>query len=203
MRLAVDCSNYTGVIETPALEAIKAFRQGRTAVHHAICGTQVPSVCDQQLTTFWNAGFSVDSYVQPGRDSDLRGLALKAKWACEAFPSFFMPTGRSRAWFALEVNPLTDALAWLESGIRALKAVGFLRIGIYTRQGAWDNIIGPDGDSLGRKYPIWYANYDDFAPLTSRIWRLEGFGGWWKPSWKQYAQNIDFGGQPFDLNQTP
>jgi GH25 family lysozyme M1 (1,4-beta-N-acetylmuramidase) len=54
-------------------------------------------------------------------------------------------------------------------------------IGIYTNYHNWVNIVGLDWQEI-KAYPLWYAHYDNnpsFSDFTS-------FGGWTKPSIKQY-----------------
>jgi len=78
--------------------------------------------------------------------------------------------------------------------IEELKAEN-VNIGIYTNNHNWVNIVGSDWSALN-EFPLWYAHYDDnpsFSDFTS-------FGGWTKPSIKQYKGTTSMCSGGVDLN---
>jgi len=80
--------------------------------------------------------------------------------------------------------------------VNALKAHG-VKIGVYTSNSQWSPIMG--NWNGGSSFPLWYAHYDgvpnfnDFSP----------FGGWSKPSIKQYQGDVSLCGAGIDKNWYP
>ncbi|KAF7631045.1 hypothetical protein Mgra_00008696 [Meloidogyne graminicola] len=57
------------------------------------------------------------------------------------------------------------------------------KIGIYTSNSQWQPITG--GSNKFNGYPLWYPHYDS----KSNFGDFKPFGGWKKPSIKQYSEN--------------
>uniref|UniRef100_A0AC34FSE6 Lysozyme n=1 Tax=Panagrolaimus sp. ES5 TaxID=591445 RepID=A0AC34FSE6_9BILA len=70
------------------------------------------------------------------------------------------------------------------------------KIGIYTGAYAWNTICGSSYTSYS-SYPLWWANYNKKADLTTG-WK--NFGGWTKATIHQYDQNHSENGLIFDPN---
>uniref|UniRef100_A0AC34GF01 Lysozyme n=1 Tax=Panagrolaimus sp. ES5 TaxID=591445 RepID=A0AC34GF01_9BILA len=70
------------------------------------------------------------------------------------------------------------------------------KIGIYTGAYAWNTICGSSYTSYS-SYPLWWANYNKKADLTTG-WK--NFGGWTKATIHQYDQNHSANGLIFDPN---
>eukprot|EP00005_Dracoamoeba_jomungandri_P002001 CAMPEP_0174250800 /NCGR_PEP_ID=MMETSP0439-20130205/847_1 /TAXON_ID=0 /ORGANISM="Stereomyxa ramosa, Strain Chinc5" /LENGTH=212 /DNA_ID=CAMNT_0015330963 /DNA_START=76 /DNA_END=714 /DNA_ORIENTATION=+ len=69
------------------------------------------------------------------------------------------------------------------------------KVGIYTSYYNWESIVGLDWTGVSR-YPLWYAHYDNSPSFGD----FKAFGGWSKPSIKQYAGDKTVCGAGVDLN---
>jgi len=67
-------------------------------------------------------------------------------------------------------------------------------VGVYTSKSQWDPIMG--AYSGGSRYPVWYAHYDNWASFDD----FRAFGGWTKPSIKQYKGDTVLCNAGVDLN---
>ncbi|GAB1228101.1 hypothetical protein ENUP19_0374G0003 [Entamoeba nuttalli] len=83
--------------------------------------------------------------------------------------------------------------------IKKQRAIGF-KAGIYTNYNNWDQIFGLDYTfKYADEYPLWYAHYDswdsfgDFTP----------FGGWSRPTMKQYNGDMTACSHDVDYNYKP
>eukprot|EP01112_Ceratiomyxa_fruticulosa_P020680 TRINITY_DN7129_c0_g1_i5.p1 TRINITY_DN7129_c0_g1~~TRINITY_DN7129_c0_g1_i5.p1 ORF type:complete len:219 (-),score=33.28 TRINITY_DN7129_c0_g1_i5:92-748(-) len=83
--------------------------------------------------------------------------------------------------------------AGLVSEARALGVT----IGIYTSASQWNPIMG--GYTGGSPYPLWYAHYDGSASFSD----FSAFGGWTKPSIKQFAGTTAICSAGIDKNWYP
>jgi len=99
-------------------------------------------------------------------------------------------------WFDIEGSWADDVntnINFIQGLIDQANAMG-VHWGIYTSYSQWGPITG-NTDRFGAP-PLWYAHYDgdpsfgDFSP----------FGGWSKPSIKQYDGDVDFCGASLDKN---
>ncbi|EGD80171.1 glycoside hydrolase family 25 protein [Salpingoeca rosetta] len=72
-----------------------------------------------------------------------------------------------------------------------------IKVGVYTSESQWSPIMG-DWHG-GSDLPLWYAHYDGKASFSD----FRPFGGWHKPSMKQYAGNINVCGAGVDENWHP
>ena len=201
--IVADISNYTGVLQRQTTDDLWCM-----GVRHLIAGTQVPSVTNQQLHAWLGVSpdQNPDIYVIPDNNSadgywDV--LAGAAKYATEDLLFFFKTGTTGRVWLDLEADPGNgDGILWINHGIKALRKVGFKRFGIYTRKSWWETHTG-NVQSLFTALPLWYSHPDDCQTLTPVEWRRDGFGGWWKPKYKQYAFNTQVNNQVIDLSVSP
>ena len=69
------------------------------------------------------------------------------------------------------------------------------RLGIYTNLHNWSKIVGIKWQGL-KTYPLWYAHYDKLASFKD----FKSFGGWKRPSIKQYVGDTKVCGVKVDLN---
>ena len=67
--------------------------------------------------------------------------------------------------------------------------------GIYTSYYNWQTIVGTSWDGV-KDVPLWYAHYDNDPSFRD----YKAFGGWSKPSIKQYAGDKSACGVGIDLN---
>jgi GH25 family lysozyme M1 (1,4-beta-N-acetylmuramidase) len=71
------------------------------------------------------------------------------------------------------------------------------KFGIYTSASQWNPIMG--GSTKFSKYPLWYAHYDNKASFSD----FSAFGGWTKPSIKQYVGTTGICSASVDKNWYP
>lgn len=75
-----------------------------------------------------------------------------------------------------------------------------LKMGVYSSLGSWAGVMGSDSAKAAalHKLPLWYAHYDGSASFSD----FSGmkFGGWEKPSIKQYAGDSSLCGVDVDLD---
>jgi GH25 family lysozyme M1 (1,4-beta-N-acetylmuramidase) len=117
-------------------------------------------------------------------------------------------THYSSIWIDMETNPSTgcgwstdfDAnCAFTERVINSAKKSG-KTVGIYASNYMWGQIMG--GSDRCPKFttlPIWYAHYDNIPDFSD--WKP--FGGWTKPTIKQYKGTTAVCGASIDLNYKP
>eukprot|EP01116_Phalansterium_solitarium_P017426 TRINITY_DN4290_c0_g1_i2.p1 TRINITY_DN4290_c0_g1~~TRINITY_DN4290_c0_g1_i2.p1 ORF type:complete len:214 (-),score=80.96 TRINITY_DN4290_c0_g1_i2:160-801(-) len=80
--------------------------------------------------------------------------------------------------------------------ISQAKAMG-VHLGIYTSESQWIPITG--GSTIGAGYALWYAHYDGAMNFND----FSAFGGWTKPSIKQYQGTTSMCGAGVDLSWYP
>lgn len=71
------------------------------------------------------------------------------------------------------------------------------RVGIYASTYMWNQIMGAtDRCNKFMSLPLWYAHYDGVPSFTD----YKPFGGWTKPTVKQYKGTTALCGASIDLN---
>ena len=58
-------------------------------------------------------------------------------------------------------------------------------IGVYTSERDWRHIVGLDWTNL-HELPLWYSHFDNNPTFSDFL----PFGGWTKPSIKQYSPDV-------------
>ena len=191
MKKAIDVSNFWlpgPVSDDEALRLMQeAKRQGYSRV---IAGTQIPSVCFQQLQAAYRAGQEIQAYLQLNPTQDLHTQVLEADRAVDTLPI-------SRLWVTVEWRGPEYLLAVLTSALADCRRTSFPYLGIYTNMSNWARHMSDT--AIFRSYPLWWAGYGNSA-LDAHEWRGAGFGGWWRPSMKQWLQNVDVVGMNCDQN---
>jgi hypothetical protein len=201
-RIGCDVSNYTGDVGQATIDQLVAWH-----VDHAIVGTQIPKLAKNQLATFTLNYFTTNVYCQFDANKDEYEQALSVQAALEDYdPS-------KRVWVAVEqiAIPWTSGPAayryHFERMLNNLRGLGFHNLGIYTSRSQWLSLMNGVSDyadaNLSSYMPLWYANYDDTQKLDRDTWARQGFGGWWRPEWKQYQQNYSVNEQVVDFNVSP
>ncbi len=115
----------------------------------------------------------------------------------------------SMVWLDIETNPSTgcswsghDAAsncAFIQELVNAVKAKG-KSVGIYSSVYMWESIVGSKGACTGvGNVPLWYAHYDNSPSFSD----FSAFGGWTKPSIKQYKGDTTLCGAGVDMNWYP
>jgi len=101
-------------------------------------------------------------------------------------------------WIDIEIYRWSTDLASNRDFITAMinegKAEG-KKIGIYTSYNNWENIVGISWNGAA-DLPLWYAHYDNSPSFGD----FRAFGGWSKPTMKQYAGDATACGASVDLN---
>lgn len=196
---AIDISNFW----LPGIVSDYEARQLMGAVKdlgfkRVIAGTQVPSVCYQQLDAASNVGLEIAAYIQMDWSKSVSEQLYNAQYAIDTLRikdlAITVETPvLSVAGMHFEPKQLTQAFSMA-------RKLGFKNLSIYTNFDNWNRLM--HNSEAFRSYPLWYAHYDDLANVNSaRAWRVDGFGGWWQPAMKQYAQNVDVAGINADLNE--
>lgn len=154
----------------------------------------------------WDGGMSdVDMYLFPAPRGNAAAQAnsmldyltsYTISWTSGATP----PHKIGMVWVDVEAPDIWGSQeanrAFLKEMVSTLQSRG-VHVGIYTSESQWGPITG--GAELFPSLPLWYAHYDnnpsfsDFAP----------FGGWSKPSIKQYEGNVNLCGAGIDKNYYP
>eukprot|EP00829_Urostomides_striatus_P000836 TRINITY_DN11064_c0_g1_i1.p1 TRINITY_DN11064_c0_g1~~TRINITY_DN11064_c0_g1_i1.p1 ORF type:complete len:255 (+),score=95.98 TRINITY_DN11064_c0_g1_i1:67-831(+) len=101
-------------------------------------------------------------------------------------------------WFDIEKykwseNKETNKQFILDS-VHEIKAKG-KKAGIYTSYYNWESIVGLSWDGV-KDLPLWYAHYDNNPSFND----FKGFGGWKRPTMKQYAGDKTLCGHGVDFN---
>jgi GH25 family lysozyme M1 (1,4-beta-N-acetylmuramidase) len=86
---------------------------------------------------------------------------------------------------------------FFEGLVSAAKSAG-VNIGVYSSASQWVPIFGSSYNG-GSAYPLWYANYDGAENFND----FKPFGGWSKPSLKQYGDNGNTCGVSYDKDWSP
>eukprot|EP01117_Protostelium_nocturnum_P016945 TRINITY_DN67_c0_g1_i1.p1 TRINITY_DN67_c0_g1~~TRINITY_DN67_c0_g1_i1.p1 ORF type:complete len:230 (+),score=75.69 TRINITY_DN67_c0_g1_i1:53-691(+) len=86
---------------------------------------------------------------------------------------------------------------FFEELVSAAKANG-ANIGVYSSASQWNPIFGADYRG-GAGLPLWYAHYDGSPSFSD----FRSFGGWGKPSIKQYRGDVNICGVGTDWNWYP
>ena len=185
MKQAIDVSNYTGPITPEQMAEIKA-----AGITKLIAGTQVPSVCWQQLLTAKDAGLLVEAYLQLDWSKSAKDQIESAAWAVGGL--IFLT---ERLWIVVENPSGLSFQAFLGDAVREARRLGF-NPGIYTNRSSWVNMID---EMAFKNLPLWWAHYDG-SYYDAFAWRRDGFGGWWHPAMKQWAKDRHIAGVLCDLN---
>lgn len=190
--LAADISNYTGNIDVAFCDQLIAWK-----VYNLMVGTQDPVIARQQLGVSQRPEFNRDLYVQ---------FDANQKVYQQFKPAVALAENNQigTLWVACEQIAIpwkgtSDVYrALFDEALCVSAGLGFKSVGIYTSASQWAQLMGPDADYSAWK--LWYANYDNIGQLTPAVWRTQGFGPWWKPTWKQYQQNYYINGHVVDFS---
>ncbi|KAI8143633.1 glycoside hydrolase superfamily [Fennellomyces sp. T-0311] len=201
----VDCSALTS---TSAFQCVKNY-----GYDHAIVrcymeawgnnpGGKVDSNCYQNYLNAKAGGFtSVDIYMFPctGR-STCKAPATQLQEIINYVGANKMIVGR--LW--LDVERDTAAGNWpstsgaqttLKQFKTALDNSGW-KWGVYSSKSQWTSITGSASWVLDSSVPLWYAHWDEALNFAD----FSAFGGWTKPTIKQYAGDQSFCGANWDKN---
>lgn len=98
----------------------------------------------------------------------------------------------------LYVSDIHDNCAFLDALVNAFKNSGKL-VGIYSSLYQWESIFGNRANCpFFTGLPLWYAHYDNDPSFND--YAKYSFGGWSKPSIKQYVGDTSACGVGIDLN---
>ncbi|KAI9315954.1 glycoside hydrolase superfamily [Dichotomocladium elegans] len=158
--------------------------------------------CLQNYKNALAAGYSsVDVYMFPcsGR-STCKSPDTQVKELSSFIDSNGMKVGR--IWLDVEIDPAAnnwpspaDAKTTLKAYKTALDASG-KSWGVYASKSQWSSIIGDLSWELDASVPLWYPHYDDVLSFDD----FSSFGGWTKPTIKQYSGSVTFCSAGWDRN---
>ena len=138
----------------------------------------------------------VDAYLFP----DVHGSAaaqVKATHAALSGVRYGM------IWYDIERLAWGSSKATNQAFIKELVDTGKelgVHAGIYTNYYNWEDIVGLDYKYPAEKgLPVWYAHYDNSPSFSD----FTAFGGWSKPSIKQFAGDVTTCGVDVDFNWYP
>lgn len=197
--IAVDVSNYSGELSASQCQSLKA-----NGVNKVIVQLVNPNILThrQQIPALLAAGIEVEGYVYVWFDANDRngGFATgRTQWACDEFRAL---TVGKMMWLDCEQSmhdtPPFDYIhastsPTIANCVSAVEQAG-LNPGIYTAGWWWGP--GVSNSAMWKDLPLWDANYDGVQALTP-----VNYGGWVKPTMKQYQGTTTFAGVPMvDLN---
>jgi len=124
------------------------------------------------------------------------------------YKTFIAPGAGSMLWFDIETNPspgcgwsgdLASNCVFLGELIQAAQHLG-VKAGVYASEWEWSITVG-SGCSVGAQHglPLWYPHYDQEQSYSDFV----AFGGWSKPSIKQYWDGVGYCGISADANWYP
>lgn len=167
-----------------------------SGVRHVVVGTQDEGITREQLAMAISCGMTVDAYVYLYWTTDLAAQVSEAFRRVKGFPI-------GRMWLDIEQDPGTlgskTVIADIQQAVTACQSQGLVQCGIYTGSGFWKTFAS-NTTSLGN-VPLWYAQYNKRTSLSD--WPTEHFGGWAKPTAKQWATKplCGIGGADWDTMQ--
>uniref|UniRef100_A0A6B2LIR1 Lysozyme n=1 Tax=Arcella intermedia TaxID=1963864 RepID=A0A6B2LIR1_9EUKA len=109
-------------------------------------------------------------------------------------------SGYGMMWLDIEIlswGSEANNRVFISEMIKEGKALG-IKLGIYTNENNWSNIVGVNWAGAA-DLPLWYAHYDGNPSFSD----FKPFGGWTKPSIKQYHGSATECGVGVDLNWYP
>ncbi|KAI9265239.1 glycoside hydrolase superfamily [Phascolomyces articulosus] len=200
--------DFSALTSTSSLSCVKNYGYDHAVIRCYIeawgqnPGGKVDSNCYQNYLNAKAAGFtSIDIYWFPctGR-STCKSPATQLNEIVSYVGANKMIVGR--LWLDVEIDPsannwpsTTSARTTLQQFKTALDNSGW-KWGVYSSKYQWETITGSTTWVLDSSVPLWYAgwdfalNFNNFSP----------FGGWSKPTVKQYAGDQSFCSAGFDKN---
>nr|QNJ46226.1 GH25 muramidase [Thermomucor indicae-seudaticae] len=167
-------------------------------------GGKVDPNCYSNYKNAKAAGFtSVDIYMFPctGR-STCKSPATQVQEIVDYVGAHKMIVGT--LWLDVEVDsaannwPSTsEARSTLRAFKTALDKSGW-KWGVYSSKSQWTRITGSASWVLDPSVPLWYSHYDD--TLSFSDYPSHAFGGWSKPTIKQYTGDASFCSASWDKN---
>ena len=167
-----------------------------SGVRHVVVGTQDEAITREQLAMAISRGMTVDAYVYLYWNTDLAAQVHEAFRRVKGLPI-------GRMWLDIEQDPGSigskTILADIQQAVTTCKADGSVQCGIYTGSGFWKSYI--NNTTSFNDVPLWYAQYNYRTSLSD--WPTEHFGGWAKPTGKQWATKplCGIGGVDWDTIQ--
>ncbi len=183
MPLAVDVSNYTGIISGRQTEALQAAGVGRVIVQIVDPPPGFPpSVFRQQIPVLLEAGFEVETYVYLwlGGNTAVQvqeAMAKVSRWRARL----------GRLWLDAEDVSVPESQTANRVAIEAAVEACSMPTGVYTAGWWWRPYMG---DSAAFAHlPLWAAEYDGVAST-----RFTPFGGWSTCAMKQHVGDTSVAG---------
>eukprot|EP00054_Salpingoeca_dolichothecata_P031787 m.264614 g.264614 ORF g.264614 m.264614 type:complete len:284 (-) comp28033_c0_seq1:44-895(-) len=162
--------------------------------------------CPHTIYNAWDGGADhVDIYMFPdptgASPSSQVGAMLDylAKYKIHSHGT--KPASYGTVWLDIEGtqywhSSTSENVAFFNGLVDALAAHAQI-IGVYTSKSQWEPIMG--SSTAGSRHPLWYAHYDGNPSFSD----FEAFGGWTRPSIKQYGGDKSICGAGVDVNWYP
>lgn len=182
--LAIDCSNYSGAIDSNQARAL-----AEAGVKRAIVQLVNPRVLThrQQFPALIAAGIDCEAYVYLWFDSD---IGQRIRWALSELAQ---RPGVRRVWLDCEDvtggQTVESVLAGIREAVSIVEGAGYAA-GIYTARWWW--VAATDDSHEFVRLPLWNAFYDGEPDLDPA-----GYGGWDIPRMEQYQGDTTLAGVPF------
>ncbi|KAG0165722.1 hypothetical protein DFQ28_008132 [Apophysomyces sp. BC1034] len=164
-------------------------------------GGKIDGNCQANYNNAINAGLPVDLYMFPctGR-STCKSPATQVQEIIDYVGARNMKVGR--LWLDVEVDPAsnnwpdhTSSRNTLVQFKNKLNGSGW-KWGVYSSLYQWQTVTGDRNWVLDSSVPIWYSHYDEQLTFSD----FSSFGGWTRPTIKQYVGDGKFCGTSFDKN---
>jgi len=142
----------------------------------------------------WSAGMAhMDVYLFPSY-----GCGTSAAGQVDAVINTMGGIPFGQIWLDIEAGGQGSAqnnYNWMMAALaHGESRLGAGKMGIYSSRYEWGQVMG--GYNGPTQYPIWYANYDGVPSFAN----FPTFGGWTRPSMKQFAGDSSMCGADVDLN---
>jgi GH25 family lysozyme M1 (1,4-beta-N-acetylmuramidase) len=142
------------------------------------------------------AGFKyIDIYIFPDFHKGIGSAASQVKEAVD----FVRGHGQNFGMLWIDIEgpeywgKCADNIAFLRAMVAGAEKMG-VKLGIYTSKTQWDPI--GCGSTEFSRFPLWYPHYDNNPSFSD----FRPFGGWTKPSIKQYTGTTSICGTQIDQN---
>ncbi|CAM6002220.1 unnamed protein product [Sphagnum balticum] len=156
----------------------------------------------QTLRNAKSSGLATDIYMFPcrGKNATTQVNEMTANVPSDLY---------STVWIDIETNPspgcswsghdATSNCNFLTEAINAVKAKGKTP-GVYSSSSMWQSIFGSTtACSAAGSTPLWYAHYDNVQAFSD----FKAFGGWTKPTLKQFSGDVTVCSTDLDKNWRP
>lgn len=187
-KLAADVSKYTAPLNAADIKALRDMGVDTLQVT-----TEDPEVAFKQLE-MGQHDFDCQLIVAfddtlPVYDQILRARTIAKPFRVDMLWVQCVPHGPAT---------FPDFVKHFDEALFLARGVDFYEVGVFATRGSW--VATMDNTVDYAEFPLMYENRDEKQELTAKIWREQGFGGWWRPNWKRFKLDHPVNGQVVDLS---